>query len=305
MKLTNLHRPFRFILAAWPVLFLCGHLAFASNVTGTFYYAGNDRPSNESDAVKKIMKETVSDKKYWLHTFVRSDAGWDPVKSELVRIKSPEEQIIVLYQGNLRLSKTLRKIAPAEDGGYDFEETSKGVLVRKGHAMSLIPVHLEGMVTEYFESGALRAEEFYRDNQLVWDKNWLENGDKYIDSIFYSVDRWPQYEEGEVAMKSHMNNYIVNSRYYSKDLSGTVLLGFVIMENGDLEGVQVVNKSPLPTAQVVRASLESLPGKWKPAVLDNQPVRCYMTFPVNFKVRSDMQFENVEIMGNQIFYNYR
>ena len=297
--------PLFHLLPAVLVFLLCRQLAFAGNATEAYYYAGNNRPSEESGAIRKIVKETVSDKKYWLHTYIRSDHGWDPVKSELIRIKSPEEQIIALYQGNLRLSRTVRHVSPSDDGGYDFEETTKGVLVRKGHATSLIPLHLEGRVDEYYPDGALRSEEFYRDNQLVWNLNWLENGDKYIDSIFYSVDRWPQYEEGEVAMKSHMNNYIVKSRYFSKDLVGTVLLGFVIMKNGELEGVRVVNKSQLPIAEAVRESLETLPGRWKPALLDGRTVRCYMTFPVNFKVRSNVQFENVEIMGNQIFYNYR
>jgi hypothetical protein len=297
--------PVRIIFAAWLFSVIPGIHAFSGIGKEISYYGGNDRPSGESNAIKKIEKEQISDKKYWLHTYIRNDAGWDPVKSELIRIKSPEEQIISLYNGKLMLYRTVRKISRTGDGNYLFEETKGGKPVRTGHATELIPLHLEGEVTEYYDSGVKRSEAYYRDNQLVWNHNWLENGEKYIDTIFYSVDSWPRYLDGDLAMKAHMNNYIVNSRYYSNDLNGTVLLGFVIMEDGQLKGIQLVNKSTLEIAEVVREALETLPGKWKPAVLDNRPVRCYMTFPVNFLVRGTMQFENVEIIGNMIFYNYR
>jgi hypothetical protein len=227
------------------------------------------------------------------------------VKSERIRIKSHSEQIIALYSGNLLLQRTLRKISLNEDGSYRFGDWQNGDLVREGRASELIPLTLEGSVTEYFDNGAIRSESFYRENQLVWNRNWRENGEKYIDSLFYSVDIWPQYKDGEIAMKSHMNHYILSSRYYSKELNGTVLLGFVIMENGEMSGVELVNKSMLEIAEVVKESLQTLPGKWQPAILENRPVRCYMTFPVNFKVRENKQFENVQIFGNMIFYNYR
>jgi hypothetical protein len=303
----KIHRPgaVRILIAALLLAVIPGIQAFAGIGKETYYFAGNDRPAGESDAIKKIEKEQVSDRKFWLHTYIRTDTGWDPIKSELIRVRSPEEQIISLYHGNLMLYRTVRKISRINDGNFLFEETKRGTLVRTGHATELIPLHLEGEVTEYYDSGMKRSEAFYRDNQLVWNHNWLENGEKYIETIFYSVDTWPRYLDGDIAMKAQMNNYILSSKYYSKDLSGTVLLGFVIMEDGHLAGIHLVNKPMLDIAEVVRESLETLPGKWQPAILDNRSVRCYMTFPVNFMVRDNKQFENVQMVGNMIFYNYR
>jgi hypothetical protein len=284
---------------------LSGITVNAADRTGVYFYAANDRPVIEDQAVKKIEVRHSTEKRIWLHTYLRDVNNWKPLKSELVRIKSPEEHIVFLYIGTLRQNKTIRTFEKLGNNHYWFEEVRDGVKVRSGQTRYKYPIHLEGLVTEYHENGQKSTEAYYQDNQLVWNHNWLANGKKYIDTIFYSVDTWPQYIEGDLAMKAYMNNYIVSSRYYSKELSGTVLLGFVIMEDGELAGVHQVNKPMSEITEVVKESLQTLPGSWKPAVLDDKFVRCYMTFPVNFKVRDDLQFENVQIIGNMMFYNYR
>lgn len=277
----------------------------ASDNPEVYFYAANDRPSPEEQAILKKEVIHQSDRKAWLHTYIRSEfSNWEILKTERIRIKSSGEHRVALYIGGLRQQTTIRTFTKNMDLNYYFEERREGVLVRKGQTRSQIPLHLEGLVTEYHVNGQKKSESYYRDNQLVWNRNWLKNGEKYIDTIFFSVDTWPQYREGEIAMKAYINNYIIDSKFYSNDLHGTVLLGFVIMENGELSGVHLVN-DPMPgISGIVMAALQTLPGEWEPAVLDNRKVRCYMTFPVNFKTRDVMQFESVQMVGNMIFYNY-
>ena len=202
--------------------------------------------------------------------------------------------------------KTRRTFIKVEDGLFEFQDKRIGRVMVKGGASRKLPLQMEGKVTEYYENGMVKSESLYRDNQLVWNKNWLQNGDKYIDSIFYSVDNWPVYLDDAMNLKTHMNNHIVESRYYSNKLSGTVRIGFTIMEDGELRGVHILNEEVTGIAAVAREAFETLPGKWKPAVLDGRNVRCFMTFPVNFIQKGDdMMFQEVEIVGNMIFYNYQ
>lgn len=299
---------FRLLHIIWAVFLaftLSGIVVTAEVGIDIYFYAANDRPVKEAQAFKKIEVKHSSEKRIWLHTYLKDVNNWKYVKSELVRIKSPEDHIVFLYVGNLRQNKTNRHFEKLDNNNYRFEEIRDGILVRSGQTRYKIPMYLEGLVTEYHENGQKKTEAYYRDNQLLWNHNWLADGKKYIDTIFYSVDTWPQYIEGDLAMKAYMNNYIISSRYYSKELSGTVLLGFVIMEDGELEGVHLVNNPMSEIAGVVKGALQSLPGSWKPAILNENFVRCYMTFPVNFMVRDDLQFENVQIIGNMMFYNYR
>ena len=54
---------------------------------------------------------------------------------------------------------------------------------------NLEPLLFEGEVTEFYSNGNKKSISVYKNNELVWNKNWLENGEKYIDNIFYSVDK--------------------------------------------------------------------------------------------------------------------
>ena len=94
----------------------------------------------------------------------------------------------------------------------------------------------------YYYAGSKKSVSMYDDNQLVWNQNWLKDGEKYLDTIFYSVDTWPEYLNGATELKTHLRDHIVSSQYYKQEMEGTVLLGFVVTEYGDLEGVYIVNE---------------------------------------------------------------
>jgi antitoxin component YwqK of YwqJK toxin-antitoxin module len=269
-----------------------------------FYYAGNNRPALEAEAIKKVEVDRKSDKKIWIETYIKSNGGWEIVQREKIQAKTSDQHMISHYDGNLLTHKTKRSFTKNENSGYLFEDRRDGIVIRSGHSKNKVPLHLKGVITEYYKDGSKRSESLYDDNQLVWNHNWLRNGDKYLDTIFYSFDTWPEYLNGSTVLKTHLNNHIVSSKYYNEVLEGTVLLGFVIMENGDLDGVHLVNESFLDIGKVAVEGFQSLPGKWKPATLNNQAVRCFMTFPINFIHRVGM-FDEVIISGNVLFYNYR
>jgi antitoxin component YwqK of YwqJK toxin-antitoxin module len=278
---------------------------YGSDEPQVWYFGSNDRPATEKTAIKKLVLEKTPRNKKWLYTHLKIDDDWKVVKKEIFRETRPLHYTVQLYEGKLLMHKTRLTFEKIGDETYLFEERRDGRITRTGNSSSRIPLHLEGMVKEYYDNGNLKSESMYADNQLVWNRNWLRDGSKFIDSLFYSVDRWPVYINGDLVLKTTLNNHIVESKHYSNDLSGTVLLGFVIMETGEIQGVHVMNYPVTKIAEVAAEGLQMLPGKWEPAVLDNKTVRCFMTFPINFINRNAMMFNEVEMVGNMIFYNYR
>ena len=269
-----------------------------------YYYAGNDRPALEAEATKKVEVNRESDKKIWIHTYIKSDGGWEIVQKEKILVKSSDQHTISLYDGSMITHKTIRSFSRDEHNGYQFVERKDGIIIRSGHSKNRIPLHLQGEIVEFYENGNRKSVSMYNDNQLVWNHNWLKNGEKYPDTIFFSVDTWPEYLDGTTMLKTHLSNHIVNSQFYKQEMEGTVILGFVIMENGDLVGVHIANEFIFDIGNVAVEGLQSLPGNWKPATLNNQAVRCFMTLPINFIHRAGM-FDDIIFTDRMLFYIYR
>ncbi len=269
-----------------------------------YYYAGNDRPSLEAEAIKKVEVNRESKNKTWILTYVKSNDEWEMVQKEKILVISSNQHTISHYDDDGLTHKTKRSYSWNEHTDYQFVDRKDGIVIRYGHSKNKIPLHLHGEVLEYYDDGSRKSVSMYDDNQLVWNQNWLKDGEKYLDTIFYSVDTWPEYLNGATELKTHLRDHIVSSQYYKQEMEGTVLLGFVVTEYGDLEGVYIVNDFIFDIGKVAVEGFQSLPGKWKPAILNNQAVRCFITFPINFIYRAGM-FEDITFTSRMLFYIYR
>jgi hypothetical protein len=269
-----------------------------------YFYASNDRPATEAEAIKKVEVDRKSNKKIWILTYIKSNGGWEFVQKEKIQVKSSDNHTICHYDGRRITHKTDRTFSRSGQNGYQFTERKDGILIKSGRSKNKIPLHLQGEIAEFYESGEKKSLSMYMDNQLVWNHNWLPNGEKYMDTIFYSVDTWPEYLDGPTALKTHLKKHIVNSRYYKQEMQGTVLLGFVITEYGDLEGVHIANEFFFDIGKVAVEGFRLLPGKWKPAILNDQAVRCFMTFSINF-IHQPGMFEDITFTDRMLFYIYR
>lgn len=99
-------------------------------------------------------------------------------------------------------------------------------------------------------------------------------------------DTAPTYEPG---LEVLMNDITQNIRYpvscIKGKISGTVVLRFTVNRKGKIQGVTVANSlHPDADAEAVRA-VQSLPGKWKPALKDGKPIDAAFVLPVRFAIR--------------------
>lgn len=104
-------------------------------------------------------------------------------------------------------------------------------------------------------------------------------------TVLFSADQMPEYPGGLAAMKKFLaSNIVYPTRARQTGLEGTVLLSFVVNQNGDISGIEVLRSPGMGLeAEAVRV-LKSMP-RWSPGKNNGVPVSVRFTLPVTFAIR--------------------
>jgi hypothetical protein len=270
---------------------------------GMYYYGPNSRPvekKEEAVLLKEVTRRSADT--YIIKTRRRRDEGWDRVSRERVRIR-PDGDQVVSYRGDSffpeKIFREMEKAGPAE---YLFRETIQERPVREGTTSRILPLRLEGTVTEYHPNGKVKTIAEYRDNQLVSNRNWLPDGTPYIDSVFYSADREPEYKMGDDFFKDYLLQKLRTSRIDLTQIEDRVVIGWVVMETGSIDGVVALEGKARQLNNYLVQAIRQLPGEWEPACLNGSPVRFFMSIPLNF-IQKDASFQEVELSTGRLHYS--
>ena len=299
-KIINTETVNRFLL----IILLCVipviHLPGQEEV---YHYGANTKPVDQID--EAIRYEEVirkSDKKYVIRTHHKVNQKWVQVKKEKIKIQMDGSQTVYYNTGSIfpkRLYREMNKIGPGE---YLFKESTLNSLVRTGTSSRALPLHLEGLVTEYHPNGELKSKSVFRNNQLLSNENWLPDGSKYIDSIFYSVDHEPEYQMGDNFFKSFLIQKLAASKIDLTQIEDQVVIGWVVMETGEIDGVIALKGKLRQLNQFLVNTIMELPGTWQPAVLEGTQVRYFMSIPLNF-IHKEVNFQELELSSGTLHYN--
>ncbi len=283
------------------ILFLLLVTGLAQEV---FYYAANGRPvdSEEGAVLIKQVREK-SGELYVIRESHRSGKSWTRGVKQKVRIRDQGSMLILLHHPDKLLPKRIyREIEETAPGTFLFSDGTLNQVVRKGTSSRKLPLHLEGKVTEYHPNGEVKSISTYRDNQLVTNENWLPDGSRYIDSIFYSADIEPEYLMGPEFFNNYLLQRIAGSKIDLSQIEDEVVIGWVIMETGHLTGVIALEGKIRKFNQFLVDLITELPGEWEPARLNGAPVRYFMSIPLNFENRST-NFQEVELSSGMMHYS--
>ena len=275
----------------------------ATGQEGTYYYGTNSKPlENPEEAISIQVVKKRSEKKYVVETTRRVDDKWVRAQKEKIRIQGDGILKLMIRTGGLFPERIYREMETIGPGSYLFRETTISSVVRSGTSSAFLPLHLEGSVTEYHPNGEKKSISEYRDNQLVSNQNWLPDGTRYIDSIFYSVDQEPEYQMGDEFFKSFLLKKISDSKLDLSQIEDQVVIGWVVMESGEIDGVVALKGKAPQLNQLLVATIAELPGYWTPAILDGARVRYFMSIPLNFLQR-EINFQEVEFSSGVMHYN--
>jgi hypothetical protein len=267
----------------------------------TVYIGINGKLTSEDKANDRKEVFCHSPSRIEIHTSKWSGKKWVVTLDERVSKVAPNS-FSIRNMAEKKDKVFIRNFKVQPDGSYLFSEYKDDKLVRSGRTLRQFPLILDGESTEYYDNGQIKSRLLFKNNELVNDWNWLENGDTYIDSLFYSVDQEPTLFGGDVKLHQHVLQTFKDTGLDFSSVSGNLLLGFVVMESGEIAGIRVLKGlSPQIDGIAVKA-LQTLNGIWKPGKLNGRIIRYFQLFPINF-IRKESLFTHVEFNGAIIIYD--
>ncbi|MCF8224757.1 MAG: energy transducer TonB [Bacteroidales bacterium] len=258
----------------------------ARSQEGTYYYGANGK-LNEQEADAYVMKSVDKGigNRYKIISHARlKNNEWLLMSSEKICIKNEEVQIIRRKGSSPVPGKSKRIVENPGNGIYNVKEFYNDQLSMTANCSQLIPLHYEGLVTEYYLNGNKKSESMYKENMLQSNKNWYPDGTAYIDNIFYSTHTGPTYPTGNDGIENFMADRISGEKLpFRGGIQDEVILGAVVMETGTLEGIKIISGSLPSVNELFIEALKELPGPWGPATLNGEKVRYFIHLPFILK----------------------
>jgi hypothetical protein len=262
----------------------------------------NGKLVSENQADRKKEVDFQSRGRIQITTFNLVDGNWQRQYRERIKTLKNDE-FNIRAKGTGLSEQFVRRYEKRPDGKYNFSEySSYGVLLKTGVSKIRFPLIFDGELIEYYGNQQIRSRSQYQNNELLSNENWRENGERYIDNIFYSVDNEPLYSKGMIDMHRHVKQSFIESGLEVSTLSGNMLLGFVVMETGQIEGIRILKGITPSLNTVAFNSIKTLEGKWTPAKLNGKDVRYFQLFPINF-IHRENRFESVEFNGSMLHWD--
>ena len=105
------------------------------------------------------------------------------------------------------------------------------------------------------------------------------------EEIFVGAEEGAAFPGGEVALMKFVKEHINYPAYEKEaDISGRVLVRFVIEKDGSVSNVEILKKVSPGIDKEAKRVIESMP-KWTPAKNNGKPVRLWFNMPINFTLQ--------------------
>lgn len=111
---------------------------------------------------------------------------------------------------------------------------------------------------------------------------------------FVFVEKMPEYPGGEDSLISYFqNNLQYPEKARSKDITGRVVVSFVVCENGSLCDYKI-EKSPDTTLSEEALRVVKAMQRWKPGTVEGKPVKVQYALPILFELEDKTRKERRE-----------
>ncbi len=249
---------------------------------------------------KKLTRK--SEKKVNIKRLVLHDNIWKEEANSCIKSIDETHHKISNKNEGIFSKKIIREFEKTDGDIIHFKEYYDDKLIRSGSTTSLIPLVLEDTLKVYFPNRQLKSVSIYENNQLISNENWNNDGSKYIDNIFYSVDETPEYSLGQEHFKYYILKSIQDAKIDLGQYNDKIVLAWVVMEDGSIQGVRRVSGKSAGLSNFLIELIESLEGNWIPAELNGEIVRYFMKIPFNFAHHTE-GFDNIELSGGMLIWD--
>lgn len=258
-----------------------------SQTRGTYYFSDIGELCNKAEGTKKVKVKKKGQQVFSEQFYDKFDNKWNKTNAYKIYEFINDSTIIIESYINEKRHKTVRRnYFKLKENVYSFIDYSlDSTVIYKGNTCKLLPMVLDGEICDYYNNGNIRFKAIYSNNRLVSNERWKENGDKDIDNVFefYQVKVKPPLKEGNLSEFISKNiNYPKEA--ISNNISGTVYIQFIVMEDGTLDGFRILKSvHPLLDDEAIRL-FEQSNLIWNPGGLNGNNVRVACNIPIKFKL---------------------
>ena len=229
------------------------------------------------DQVKQ-MTDTIS----YLESYVNKEGKWvhDGDDSKLTKIN---DTTYLIYGKVTAPTDTIYRNVKQYKSGYIIKDIQDKILIATGYSRMITPLIKEGKWTNYyFSTGMIKSEEIYNDNQMTANKRWSESYIEDISDVFHRSEVDPEFQGGAKKLTAFLS---ANTRFPGKSFrqseNGTVTVQFIVMEDGTIDGVELLKGvSPSLDKESIRV-IKSMP-PWTPGTTNGKKVRVLLQVPFQF-----------------------
>lgn len=266
----------------------------------TIYFGVNGKVNHiEKPAIKKEIDYRGSGKTE-VNTYKINEDKWQLLYSEKIKVLD-DSTFLIRMKGDEFSGRLIRRMELLENGNYKFTDWLEDRIKRTGETKFKIPLFFEGEVTEFYTNGRIKSVSQYINNELISNQNWLPNGDKTVDDIFYSVDREPLFNPGLGNLHAQILKKIKESEFDLTTVEGRIVVGFVVLKNGEIGGVRIITGLAGSLDYIAAQAFNSIEGTWTPAQLNNESVNYLQLFPINF-IYTKYDFDYLELKGSMLYW---
>lgn len=277
----------------------------ANSQKSTYYYGGDYGILKDvGGAIYKTTLSKKSSKRSVMVTYKLEQGDWVRMYKEKVK-RINDTLVRIIRPGEKIFKPTIieRSFFKTDDQLYRFTDMQRSRILKKGTAISIIPLHKEGSVSSYyFKPNNIESIGQYKNNKLITNKNWLIDGTNYFDDIFTYVDIPPLYSRGQTLFNTYMLNGLKEAGIDLLEVSEEFIIGWVVMEDGSLAGFHVIKGFYGPLNEVLIKLIKEMPGEWKPALISGKPVRYQIEMPFNF-IDNTNRISNLEFNSGRLNYD--
>lgn len=229
------------------------------------------------DQIKKVT-DTVC----FLEKYINNNGKWIHVEEDK-KLKRLNDSTFLLYSKITSSTDTIYRTVKKLNPGYIIIDFQNRFVVSIGYSRLIIPLIKEGKWMNYYVStNKIRSEEQYIDNQMISNKRWKENGAEDIDNVFLLSEIDAVFQGGYDKLLHYLStNVNFPGKSKRNGEKGTVTVQFVVMEDGSIDGVEIIKGvTALLDEESVRV-VESMP-PWTPGLTNGKTVRVVLQVPFQY-----------------------
>lgn len=282
------------------ILYLLLPLLVAGQRDTVYYFGANGVLTGFEKARVRKEIDYRRNKKIIVKTIKLEEDKEKLLYSEKIKVVNDSVYEIKM-KGDDFSGQIVRRFERNEKGGYQFTDWLDERIKRTGITKKKIPLIFDGEVTEFYPYGRIKSISQYKNNELISNQNWLPGGEETVDNIFYSVDSEPRFEPGVANLNQQILERIKESKFDLATIEGRIVVAFVILKNGKIGGVRIVNGIANTIDKIVVQAVESVEGKWIPAQINRENVNYMQLFPINF-IYKKHDFDYLELKGSVLYW---